>query len=503
MKRLVLVLFFALALAGVALAQCGPGGCPAPGGGGGVQLFPGGGNGPLSGLFGNRSRDSMSPMPRDDGTRAVHRIAVSSGGKAQMGTGTLIFNHGGVGGWLTVAHIFKGMPADSRVTVMLDGSKQNVIPARLVKADYAQDIALLESAAVPGRRPQPIADTYPSPRERVTFVGYGSDGTFKFGAGAVTSANRAFSNGGPTILEMTGEARQGDSGGPILNARSEIVGLVTGTGGGTVVGPRIDTIQNWIVQCGWTPWQNLQEQNNQLANENATLRAQLGQAMQPAPAPVPIPLPLPVPQPPAQCQPCPSPAVAAQLQAIDQDVAELQQATGILQQDMANVKAVGDKLSSVFPEVKTAIETVRAEAAADAAKAKGDAQVALNEAGEAKAEVSKVPEIAGKIAGEVVERTFGEKIKDALAPVWTYVVAHWGVTGLTVLALVYLVARRVQTGQSVGKRIAGYTPWTWDDEWYGESPSTIRAAVRHLRERRAARREPPPDDIPDAAGEVA
>ena len=76
-----------------------------------------------------------------------------------------------------------------------------------------------------------------------------------------------------------------------------------------------------------------------------------------------------MPAPQVPCPPCPSPAVAAQLQALDQDVADLQQATGALQQDMANVKAVGDKLSSVFPEVKTAIETVRAEAAAKAAEA--------------------------------------------------------------------------------------------------------------------------------------
>jgi len=71
--------------------------------------------------------------------------------------------------------------------------------------------------------------------DRVESCGYGPDERLAVNSGRVLQFNRPQGAAAPDWLCLSGPAREGDSGGPVLNERGELVGVLWGTSGKTVM----------------------------------------------------------------------------------------------------------------------------------------------------------------------------------------------------------------------------------------------------------------------------
>ncbi len=74
----------------------------------------------------------------------------------------------------------------------------------------------------------------PRPGEPLTSCGYGPEGRYACNAGRALGYARTTAAGSHETLELSGAAREGDSGGPVFNARGELVAVIWGTDGRTV-----------------------------------------------------------------------------------------------------------------------------------------------------------------------------------------------------------------------------------------------------------------------------
>lgn len=126
---------------------------------------------------------------------------------------------------MTNAHVVAGV---SDPEVEIDGVTE---PAEVVYYDPDLDIAVL--ALSTGNRPTLAFDTAAEPRDDVAILGYPQDGPFDVGAGRIRSEQRLRSpdiyGAGTVIREvfsLRGLVRPGNSGGPILSSRGDVVGVV-------------------------------------------------------------------------------------------------------------------------------------------------------------------------------------------------------------------------------------------------------------------------------------
>ena len=169
---------------------------------------------------------------------AVVRIMVAgSAGSRTYGSGTLVDvqdagnreqGTGNRGIVLTCAHLFD---RDSRETTVTfpDGRRFGAI---LLEADPTWDLAAL-AIAPPGIAPIAVADAVPQPGQSLTSCGYGRDGRYWCNRGRALGYARTADT--YETLQLTGMAREGDSGGPVLDTRGQLVAVLWGTDGRTVV----------------------------------------------------------------------------------------------------------------------------------------------------------------------------------------------------------------------------------------------------------------------------
>lgn len=155
---------------------------------------------------------------------------------------------------VTAGHLFREYTG--RVTVQFSDSE--TCAAELLDVDEQHDLAALRVDA--GKRAAlSIATQPPRPGDALTSCGYGPDGRFAVSRGQalgyVSLDGRA-----ADVLELSGAARQGDSGGPILNAAEELAGVLFGTDGKRVDGAHCGTVREFIAR-----WRTAKPQ----AGENA------------------------------------------------------------------------------------------------------------------------------------------------------------------------------------------------------------------------------------------
>jgi hypothetical protein len=112
-----------------------------------------------------------------------------------------------------------------------DGFKS---PAEVVKTDKDWDLAAL-SIYRPRIAPVPITANAPQPGDPLTIAGYGS-GDWRMTSGRCTQYLAPGVEFPYEMVELSAEARQGDSGGPILNDRGELAGVLFGSGPGYTSG---------------------------------------------------------------------------------------------------------------------------------------------------------------------------------------------------------------------------------------------------------------------------
>lgn len=162
---------------------------------------------------------------------AVARIIVPEGdGATSYGSGTLVDVRDGFGLVITNWHVVRDGTGEVEVEFP-DGFRSK---ARPLKVDSDWDLAALVIWRPPAA-PVAIAAVAPQAGDRLTICGYGS-GQYRAVTGRCTQYYAPAVDLPQHMVELDVEARQGDSGGPILNDRGELAGVLFGAGQGTTLG---------------------------------------------------------------------------------------------------------------------------------------------------------------------------------------------------------------------------------------------------------------------------
>jgi hypothetical protein len=164
---------------------------------------------------------STTPLP------AIARIIVPEKDGVSYGSGSLIDVRDDYGLVVTNWHVVRD--ASGAISVLFpDGFSSR---AEVVKVDKDWDLAAL-SIRKPSAAPLSMTAVPPQPGQKLFIAGYGS-GDFRAAAGNCLGYGAPGEGLPQELVEVDAEARNGDSGGPILTERGEIAGVLFGTNGTT------------------------------------------------------------------------------------------------------------------------------------------------------------------------------------------------------------------------------------------------------------------------------
>jgi hypothetical protein len=178
---------------------------------------------------------STSPHP------AVARIIVPEKDGQSYGSGTLVDVNGEHGLVVTNWHVVRDASAEI-TAVFPDGFRS---PAQVVKVDRDWDLAALSVWRPTGCSPVSVSVEAPKPGEKLVIAGYGS-GDYRAAAGICTQYLAPSERHPYELVELAAEARQGDSGGPILNERGELAGVLFGSGPGYTSGSYSGRVREFL-----------------------------------------------------------------------------------------------------------------------------------------------------------------------------------------------------------------------------------------------------------------
>lgn len=191
----------------------------------------------LEKLFGS---PAQSPHP------AVVRVVVQERGGMSLGSGALVAVQGNSGLVLTNWHVVRD--AAGPITVYFpDGFRSR---ATVLKVDPEWDLAAL-AIWRPQVAPIPLAAEMPRLGEPLTIVGYGS-GSYRAATGRCLQYLSPGRNEPPEMIELSVAARQGDSGGPILNQQGQLAGVLFGASWGRTAGSSCQRVRTFLEPLsGW------------------------------------------------------------------------------------------------------------------------------------------------------------------------------------------------------------------------------------------------------------
>ena len=172
---------------------------------------------------------------------SVVRVANLTGSSRCHGSGTLVHNDEGRGIVLTCGHLFR--EGVGRITVQFSDGRP--VDGELLAVDQTWDLAAL-AIVRPGAVPVKVAAEYPVPGEQLESCGYGANGDYRCNRGRALGYTRTLATRTHETLEMSGCAREGDSGGPVFNRRGELVAVVWGTDGRSVMGTFCGRIRRFL-----------------------------------------------------------------------------------------------------------------------------------------------------------------------------------------------------------------------------------------------------------------
>ncbi|MFM2096262.1 MAG: hypothetical protein RIS70_3386 [Planctomycetota bacterium] len=161
---------------------------------------------------------------------SVARITSIEGNVQSLGSGTLIDVRDRYGLVITNWHVIRDAKGDVLVTFP-NGFQSK---AQILQVDQDWDLAALVIWR-PELMPVPLTTVAPQPGDRLIIAGYGS-GKYRAVQGRCTQYVSPSPRLPHEMIELSAEARQGDSGGPIFNDRGELAGVLFGAGGGTTAG---------------------------------------------------------------------------------------------------------------------------------------------------------------------------------------------------------------------------------------------------------------------------
>ena len=181
---------------------------------------------------------------------AVVRIVAPEQSGTSLGSGVLVDVNRAQGLVLTNWHVVR----DSRSAVLVQFPDGFQTAGTVVRWDEAWDLAALVIWK-PEATPIPIAAAPPAIGDPLTIAGFGR-GTYRAETGRCTEYLSPATGYAREFVELAATARQGDSGGPILNAQGELAGVLFGQTSGRTVGScstRLRTFLASVGSQGFTP----------------------------------------------------------------------------------------------------------------------------------------------------------------------------------------------------------------------------------------------------------
>lgn len=179
---------------------------------------------------------------RQDGIHpAVVRVVTPLSDGTSYGSGTLVGHTQQLGLVVTNWHVVRG--ATGTIMVLFPDGFHSA--ARILKTDQEWDLAAL-AIWRPNVQPVPVAAYTPQRGEFLTIAGYGS-GWYQASTGRVTQYVAPNVNSPFEMVEVSTSARDGDSGGPILNNRGELAGVLFGTAGGRTSGSYCGRVRTFLM----------------------------------------------------------------------------------------------------------------------------------------------------------------------------------------------------------------------------------------------------------------
>ncbi len=207
---------------------------------------------------------------------AVARVIAVDRNSMSLGSGTLVDANDQYGLVITNWHVVRD--AVGPIEVLFPDGFHSL--AQVVRTDREWDLAAL-LIWKPPVQPVPISSTAPRPGDPLAIAGYGS-GNYLMQSGLCTEYLAPAPGRPLEIVELSAAARHGDSGGPILNSRGELAGVLFGEGGGRTDGSYCGRVHKFLELCAVDlqrlPTANIASNNqppkaNQVAQNNVLVAA--------------------------------------------------------------------------------------------------------------------------------------------------------------------------------------------------------------------------------------
>ncbi len=180
------------------------------------------------------------PPARQTPHPAVARVIAVDRNSMSLGSGTLIDANDQYGLVITNWHVVRD--AVGPIEVLFPDGFHSL--AQVVRTDREWDLAAL-LIWKPPVQPVPISSTAPRPGDPLAIAGYGS-GNYLMQSGLCTEYLAPAPGRPLEIVELSAAARHGDSGGPILNSRGELAGVLFGEGGGRTDGSYCGRVHKFL-----------------------------------------------------------------------------------------------------------------------------------------------------------------------------------------------------------------------------------------------------------------
>ncbi|MFM9194733.1 MAG: serine protease [Planctomycetia bacterium] len=175
---------------------------------------------------------------------AVVRIVAAENGGASLGSGVLVDANRQQGLVLTNWHVVR----DTRSAVLVQFPDGFQTAGTVVRMDETWDLAAIVIWQPPAT-PVPLAAAPPAPGDLLTIAGYGR-GPYRAQTGRCTEYLSPGTGHPKEFVELAAGARQGDSGGPILNERGELAGVLFGQNSGRTIGSCSTRLRAFLASVG-------------------------------------------------------------------------------------------------------------------------------------------------------------------------------------------------------------------------------------------------------------
>ena len=166
-------------------------------------------------------------VPAYRAVEAAFVVVQSKGGASgtgELGSGVIIDSQGDI---LTALHVVRG--ASTIEVTFADGTTS---AASVASSDASHDIAVLTPSTLPAVVLPAVLGNAPQIGDEVFVVGNPLDLVASLSAGVVSGLNRTFTPAdGPSLsgmIQFDAAVNPGSSGGPLLNAKGQVIGIVIG-----------------------------------------------------------------------------------------------------------------------------------------------------------------------------------------------------------------------------------------------------------------------------------